>query len=73
MSIFTSGNIKTKSDCFVSYTPKNSGSLEISIQSKTDILHSEKLNEIVQKTLSDLQIKHGKFEIVDNGGQYFVL
>jgi len=71
--IYTSGNIKTKSDCFVSYTPQTSGRLGITIQSKTEILHSEKLNEVVNKTLSDLKIEHGKFKIVDNGGQYFVL
>ncbi len=73
MKKFTSGNPKTKSDCFVSYTPQKSGGLDISIQSKTEILHGKKLNEVVQSTLLDLQIEHGKFEIVDNGAQYFVL
>ncbi|MBC8455637.1 hypothetical protein H8D59_00130, partial [bacterium] len=70
---FTSGNISAKADFFAGYQPTKSGGLKINLTSKTEILHSKKLNETINKTLSDLQVKHGKFEIVDNGGQYFVL
>ena len=43
------------------------------IHSKTMLLHGKKLNSTINKTLNDLQIKHGKLNITDNGGQYFVL
>ena len=70
---YMSGKPEIKSDFCVSYSPENSGKLNINIQSKTAILHGSKLKSITDKTLSDLDIKSGKISIIDNGGQYYVL
>ena len=70
---YFSGDKTKKSDFFIAYKPAKSGKLDIDIRSKTDILHGNKLSNVVNSTLTDLQINSGKIEIIDNGGQYFVL
>ena len=70
---YISGNKNTKSDFFVEFSPAKSGKIIIDIHSKSAILHGTKLWTVSSKALSDLQIEHGKLNIVDNGGQYFVL
>ncbi len=70
---YSSGNPTAKSDFYVEFTPANSGGIKIDIQSKTKVLHLSKLESTTQKTLTNLEIKHGKLSVIDNGGQYFVL
>ncbi len=70
---YKSGNIKSKADFYVEYTPTNLNGIILNIHSKTTMLHGKKLKEIIHLTLSDLGINKCKIEVVDNGGQYFVL
>ena len=70
---YISGNLDRKSDFYIEYSPASTGVLDIKINSKTMSLHGTKLKEIVTSTISFFNIKHGKFSITDNGGQYFVL
>ena len=70
---YTSGNPESKSDFFIEFIPAKSGGIKIDIKSKTKSLHGSSLNHVMNQSLSDLQIKHGKLFVIDNGGQYFVL
>jgi len=69
----TSGNIKSKSDFYIEFFQKKSGGINLDIHSKTNILHAKKLNSIIKKTLKELNVENGDLNIIDNGGQYFVL
>lgn len=70
---YSSGNPNLKSDFYVEFIPANSGKTNISIQSKSKVLHWSKLVHTSQKTITDLGLKHGTLSVTDNGGQYFVL
>ncbi len=70
---YSSGNIDTKSDFYVEFTPAKFGGIKVYIESKTQSIHGSTLNHITKQTLSDLGVKHGKLSIIDNAGQYFVL
>ena len=70
---YTSGNPEFKSDFFIEFIPAKSGGIKIDIKSKTNSLHGSSLNHVINQSISDLRIKHGKLFVIDNGGQYFVL
>ena len=70
---YTSGNINSKSDFYIEYTPTNLNGIILNIHSKSIILHGKKLKEIIHLTLYDLGINKCKIDVIDNGGQYFVL
>ena len=70
---FSSGNPDLKSDFYIKYKPESSGGIKLNIDSKTLVLHKSKLENTILSTLSDLEIKHATINLIDNGGQYFVL
>ncbi|SVC77953.1 uncharacterized protein METZ01_LOCUS330807, partial [marine metagenome] len=70
---YTSGNLNSKSDFHVEFMPATQGGIITDVQSKTKLLHGKKLHSIIKNTLNDLNVKHGKLNVTDNGGQYFVL
>ena len=70
---YTSGNLTSKSDFHVEFMPATQGGIITDVHSKTKLLHGKKLNSIIKNTLKDLNVKHGKLNVTDNGGQYFVL
>ena len=70
---YTSGNINNNSDFYIEFIPSKSNGIELTINSKTKAIHHSKLNQTCKRTLRDLDINHGKLNIIDKGGQYFVL
>ncbi len=73
MSPFISGNQTAKSDCYVAYEPRTTGGIELALSSKVEALYGDVIRTDTEKTISTLGIKHGKFDIVDNGALPFVL
>ena len=71
--LYTSGNPEIKSDFYVEFTPAKSGGIKIDIHSTSKVLHGLKLEHTSLQVITDLNIKHGKLLVIDNGGQYFVL
>ena len=73
MSPATSGNVTAKSDCCVTYEPRTTGGIELALTSKIEALYGDVIRADTEKTIADLGIKHGKFDIADNGALPFVL
>ena len=71
-NIFSSGSLEAKSDFYVEYKLGRTD-INFNINSKTIVLHKHKLEQIIQAALNDLEINKGSLNIIDNGGQYFVL
>ncbi len=63
---------RIKSDCQVLYTP-GSEPLKIEIESKVQVLFSEALRELAEKTLHELGVTTGTVQIKDFGALPFVM
>ncbi len=75
MPTFTAGPLgkKVRSDCRVSFTPKESGGLDIKVSSKVESMYGEALRDQVNEVLSGIGIKHAAVELDDFGALPFVI
>jgi citrate lyase subunit beta / citryl-CoA lyase len=75
------GNIATignkgktvRSDCFVTLEIKDTGGLEIQVESKVDVLYGNSIRELVTKMLDYFGINNAFLKIEDSGALLFVL
>jgi len=64
---------KVRSDCWVSFEIRDSGSLEIIINSKVESMYGDSIRELCKETLNKLGIKNARLELYDYGAPPFVL
>lgn len=62
-----------RSDCYVSFETRDSGSLEIIINSKVESMYGDSIRELCKTTLNKLGIKNTRLELHDYGAPPFVL
>ncbi|UCH10793.1 MAG: citrate lyase ACP [Fidelibacterota bacterium] len=66
-------DLEPRSDCIVTYHPKNSGGVKISLESKVAVMYGEDIRTVAEQTLADLEISHGQLHIEDYGALPFVI
>jgi citrate lyase subunit beta/citryl-CoA lyase len=62
-----------RSDCWVSFETRDSGSLELIINSKVESMYGDSIRELCKTTLNKLGIKNARLELCDYGAPPFVL
>ncbi len=74
-TIATAGNKgKTvRSDCFVTFEMKDSGGLEIHVESKVDVLFGNSIRELAKEMLDFFEVKNAFLKIEDSGALALVL
>jgi citrate lyase subunit beta/citryl-CoA lyase len=65
--------LEPRSDCIVTYRPKDSGDLRISLKSKVAVMYGEDIRALAEQTLADLGVPHGQLHIEDYGALPFVI
>jgi citrate lyase subunit beta/citryl-CoA lyase len=73
--IITTGNKgKTvRSDCFVTLEMKDSGGLEILLESKVEVMYGNANRELAKEVLTFFGIQHASLKIEDSGALPLVL
>ena len=72
--IFVSGtpDLSPRSDCVIGYQPRDSGGLEIAVESKVAVMYGEAIRGLAEQTLGELGIANGSLSIEDFGAVPFV-
>ncbi|MEE9161574.1 MAG: aldolase/citrate lyase family protein, partial [Candidatus Neomarinimicrobiota bacterium] len=72
--IFVSGtpDLGPRSDCVIGYQPRDSGGLEIAVESKVAVMYGKAIRALAEQTLGELGIAHGSLSIEDFGAVPFV-
>ncbi len=65
--------MEIRSDCIVRYKPKNSGGLDISLESKVAVMYGRSIRRLAEQTLAELGITLGTLHIEDFGALPFVI
>ncbi len=58
---------EVRSDCWVQFEPRNTGGIELSINSKVSSMYGEAIRQQVLEVLADLGIRNCRIEIEDSG------
>ncbi len=62
-----------RSDCWVQIEPRESGGLEIRLQSKVASMYGESISRLAEETLAGLDVEHAAVDLVDSGAVPFVI
>ncbi len=62
-----------RSDCWVQIETRQSGGLEIRLQSKVASMYGDSINRLAEETLARLDIEHAAVDLVDSGAVPFVI
>jgi citrate lyase subunit beta/citryl-CoA lyase len=62
-----------RSDCFVAFTPAETGGIEVQARSKVESMYGDAIRRDAAAALERLGVRHGRLEIEDNGALPFVL
>ena len=65
--------LEIRSDCMVRYRPQKSGGLDITLDSRVDVMYGKSIRELAAQTLADLGIEHAGLVIEDFGALPFVI
>lgn len=65
--------LEIRSDCMVRYRPQKSGGLDITLDSRVDVMYGKSIRELAAQTLADLGIEHAGLVIEDFGALPFVM
>ncbi|MGE5424431.1 MAG: aldolase/citrate lyase family protein, partial [Syntrophothermus sp.] len=73
--IITTGNKgKTvRSDCFVTFELKNSGRIDLVLESKVDVMYGRSIRELVMQMMNFYGIEHASLKIEDSGALPWVI
>ncbi len=73
--IATAGNLgkRVRSDCFVTFELRDSGGLEIELQSKVIVMFADTIKKLASEVLSFFEVKNARLKIVDSGALPFVM
>ncbi len=72
---FTAGNKggRVRSDCYVTFEPKESGGISINLQSKVGVMYGDAIKELCRKELDFFGIKNALITIEDSGALDFTI
>ncbi len=62
-----------RSDCIVRYRPRDSGGLDIGLESRVMVMYGRSIRRLAEQTLAELGIAHASLHIEDYGALPFVI
>ncbi len=73
--VFEAGNRgeKVRSDCWVAFSPRSSGGIQIELTSKVEKLYGESIRGLVREMMDFFEISHAHIVLEDSGAVPFVL
>ena len=75
MKTYTAGRKgdRVRSECFVTFEPRNSGGLEIKVTSRVDKMYGASIRELAENALSAMNVAHAALTVEDAGALPFVI
>jgi len=64
---------KVRSDCWVSFEPKQSGGLDLHIKSIVESMYGKSIKALCRKVLTELGVKNARLELEDGGALPFTI
>ena len=64
---------KVRSDCWISYTPEESGGLQIDVKSKVQSMYGKHIISLAKEVLDALGVSNARLEIIDKGALPYVI